>query len=60
MTSSYSCATLHNETINIYTHFLGAIVFTLLPLWLYKTIYYQTRSAGQPTLPSSHFTLAEL
>ena len=33
-----SCGSLHNETVNIYTHFLGAVVFALLPLWFYRSI----------------------
>lgn len=39
---------LHNETVNIYTHLLGAVLFVLTGLVLHKTLKprYETASAG--------------
>ncbi|KAL8769025.1 MAG: hypothetical protein Q9194_005563 [Teloschistes cf. exilis] len=33
-----SMARLHNETVNIYSHLVGAAFFSIAPIYLYKTL----------------------
>ncbi|CZT07732.1 related to membrane proteins, contain hemolysin III domain [Rhynchosporium graminicola] len=30
---------IHNETVNIYSHLFGGILFTILPFYVYSTVY---------------------
>lgn len=34
-----SLARLHNETVNIYTHLIGAAFFSLTPIYLLRLVY---------------------
>eukprot|EP00026_Physarum_polycephalum_P005164 Phypoly_transcript_05193.p1 GENE.Phypoly_transcript_05193~~Phypoly_transcript_05193.p1 ORF type:complete len:508 (+),score=66.47 Phypoly_transcript_05193:116-1639(+) len=43
----------HNETLNVWTHFIGFLIFAGL---LIHTIYHATNEAPMPTFPSTDFT----
>lgn len=38
---------LHNESVNIYSHLLGAVIFVLAGGWLYRSIETRYNSAGK-------------
>jgi len=44
----------HNETVNVWTHFIGFLIFAGL---MFHTIYYVVDDTTMPTFPSANLTL---
>ena len=57
MKSLASLANLHNETVNIYSHLLGALLFLALPGWTYWLLSsrYATATAADYVVFSTFF-----
>ncbi|KAI8963108.1 hemolysin-III channel protein-like protein Izh2 [Daldinia sp. FL1419] len=54
----YSWSYLHNETVNIFTHIVGAVIFLALPLYVFRTEIpprYKVATAGDILVCSVYF-----